>query len=68
MANIDPKQNSAGKQGDETRQNEHIDRHGKKKDDNAIYLEPEEDNTLQTPEEFAKDKGKVLGDEDESLG
>jgi hypothetical protein len=68
MANIDPKQKPADKQSDEVNKNGHIDRHGKKEDDSAIYLEPEEDNTLQTPEEFAKDKGKVLGDEDEGQG
>lgn len=64
MANIDPKQKSADKQNEEELKKGQIDEHGKKKDDSAIYLEPEEDNTLQTPEEFAKDKGKILGGEE----
>jgi hypothetical protein len=67
MANIQQGQQPNNERGSNDLGNEHITGHGKKEDDSAIYLEPDEDNTLQTPEEFAKDKGKVLGDEDREI-
>jgi len=65
MGNNQVNEKPAGKQQDEVFEKEHINKQGKKEDTSPIYLEPEEDNTLQTPEEFAKDKGKKLSDEDE---
>ncbi|MCF6404217.1 hypothetical protein L3C95_15080 [Chitinophaga filiformis] len=65
MANNQANEKPAGKQQDEALKKEHINKQGKKEDTSNIYLEPEEDNTLQTPEEFAKDKGKIPGEEDE---
>lgn len=65
MENNHANEKPADKQKDEALNEEHINKQGKKEDTSAIYLEPEEDNTLQTPEEFAKDKGKILGDEEE---
>jgi hypothetical protein len=65
MRNNQANEKPADKQKDEALKKEHINKQGKKVDTSAIYLEPEEDNTLQTPEEFAKDKGKIAGEEEE---
>ncbi|QHS59481.1 hypothetical protein [Chitinophaga agri] len=61
MTNIKQGQQSPGN----NTHNEHISTNGKKERDDDIFLQPDEDNTLQTPEEFAKDKGSRLEDEDE---
>ncbi|PSL24878.1 hypothetical protein [Chitinophaga ginsengisoli] len=65
MENNQANEKPANKQQDEALHKEHINKQGKKENTNDIYLEPEENNTLQTPEEFAKDKGKILGEEEE---
>jgi hypothetical protein len=71
MTNIKQGQPSSDKRDDKDLNNEtkhtHITADGKKESDDDIYLQPEEDNTLQTPEEFAKDKGKRPEDEDDEI-
>lgn len=65
MTNIKQGQQSPDKNNDKDLHDEHISVNGKKERDDDIFLQPDEDNTLQTPEEFAKDKGKKLEDGDE---
>ncbi|SDG95571.1 hypothetical protein [Chitinophaga filiformis] len=65
MGNNQANEKPADKQQDEALNKEHINKQGKKENTSDIYLEPEEGGTLQTPEEFAKDKGKISGDEEE---
>jgi len=67
MINNQSGQESADNQNDQQERSEHINEHGKKEDGTAIYLQPDEDNTLQTPEEYQKDKGKLLSDEDDEI-
>ena len=64
MINIKQGQEPDDKHKNKDLPHTHISKEGKKEDDDAIYLQPDEDNTLQTPEEFAKDKGKNLEDGD----
>ncbi|SFO67590.1 hypothetical protein SAMN05428949_6117 [Chitinophaga sp. YR627] len=58
MTNIKQGQASSDKHSDKDHPHGHISKDGRKEDDDAIYLQPDENNTLQTPEEYAKDKGK----------
>ncbi|TWV99469.1 hypothetical protein [Chitinophaga pinensis] len=65
MTNIKQGQVPDNKHAGKDHPHAHISKDGRKEDDDAIYLQPDEDNTLQTPEEFAKDKGKRPEEGDE---